>query len=178
MTVKVLVNTDGSVDVDRNSLYASKDYQRQVEALKRVVEKRIGCAGPGVSCAYDEYKDFVELDCNPIDFDRNKKMKKNLTITRKIEDDDQEWPSGNASKFVEWFQSLLNDVPEEYRDSARIEITTREKYGDIVSVIRLTYCRPETDKEQSQREELEASLKEATKKESWHCSKPCKINME
>lgn len=164
MTVKVLVNTDGSVDVDRNSLYASKDYQKQVEALKRIVEKRVGYAGPSTSSTYDEYKDFVELDCNPIDFDRNKKMKKNLTVMRKFRKDDNEWPSESPLGFIEWFQDLLKDIPEEYRASARIEITSEEQYGDSVSVIILTYSRPETDKEQSRREELAASLAEARKK--------------
>ena len=164
MVVKVLVNTDGSVDVDRDSLYASKDYKRQVEALKRVVEKRLGYAGPSVIHTYDEYKDFVELDCNPIDFDRSKKMKKNLIIMRKIEKCNRDWPSENAFEFIEWLQNLLKDIPEESRDSASIEITSEEQYGDSVSVIILTYSRPETDKEQSQREELVASLAEATKK--------------
>ena len=42
--VKVTVSTSGAVEVDRQSLHASKAYQAQVEALEKIVAKGIGKA--------------------------------------------------------------------------------------------------------------------------------------
>ena len=53
--VKVTVSTSGGVEVDRQSLYASRAYQEQVEALKRIVAEGIGKApSPQMNCSTDK----------------------------------------------------------------------------------------------------------------------------
>jgi len=42
--VKVTVRTSGAVEVDRESLYASKPYPAQIRALERIVAKGVGRA--------------------------------------------------------------------------------------------------------------------------------------
>jgi hypothetical protein len=42
--VKVTVSTSGAVEVDRESLHASKAYQAQIRALERIVAKGVGRA--------------------------------------------------------------------------------------------------------------------------------------
>jgi hypothetical protein len=42
--VKVTMSTSGAVEVDRESLHASKAYQAQIRALERIVAKGVGRA--------------------------------------------------------------------------------------------------------------------------------------
>ena len=42
--VKVTVRTSGAVEVDRESLYASKPYPAQIRALERILAKGVGRA--------------------------------------------------------------------------------------------------------------------------------------
>ena len=60
------------------------------------------------------------------------------------------WPT-NALEFLEWFSEKVSSVPEEYRTTATIRITSDY---DIVEMI-LEYTRSETDAEEAFRTTLE-----------------------
>jgi hypothetical protein len=67
---------------------------------------------------------------------------------------DKNWPSAKPDEFFKWFQDKLALVPEEYRESARIEIdstTGGENDGSSNPEINISYLRPETDLEMESR---------------------------
>lgn len=49
--------------------------------------------------------------------------------------------------FIEWMQDKLAEIPEEYRQSAKIEVKDYNEWDCAEYVIR--YTRPETDEAQS-----------------------------
>ena len=57
-----------------------------------------------------------------------------------------DWPPSNAAGFIAWLQAKLMLVPEEYRESAGLEIEPAE-VGDSDLCIRLYWDRPQTEEE-------------------------------
>jgi hypothetical protein len=63
----------------------------------------------------------------------------------------KDWPSDNAFEFIEWFNEKISSIPEEFRESATIDILPG--YGDCpVTSIEIYYKRPETEDEIKERE--------------------------
>lgn len=58
-----------------------------------------------------------------------------------------------AGEFWKWLTSLLEELPEQFRDSAIIEFGAKNDYGDLTPTLTVSYRRPETDEEERQREE-------------------------
>lgn len=69
--------------------------------------------------------------------------------------DERKWPPTNALACIGWFQSMLAQVPAEYRDKAVVEISGHESYGDGYARIEMYFDRPETDEEMAARIEHE-----------------------
>lgn len=67
-----------------------------------------------------------------------------------------DWPPVQAADFVAWFQGHVNGIPEQYRDTARIEIDSTSGWEDShYARIEISYKRPETDEELSARRATE-----------------------
>lgn len=69
---------------------------------------------------------------------------------------DGSWPSPEyESKLVDviaWFETILETIPEEYRDVARCRIDSASGYeGSHYGHIEIEYYRPETDAEMARR---------------------------
>jgi hypothetical protein len=65
-----------------------------------------------------------------------------------------DWPPEAAAGFVAWFQELLADIPDEWRQSARIELGSMGGYeGDHSPTIEVTFDRLETPDEIAERQE-------------------------
>ena len=80
-------------------------------------------------------------------------MKQTIIVT--VFDKEQyegEWPPTDAAGALAWFSSKVNDVPEKFRGSAKIEIEGTTSYDCAYARIQITYERPEIDAEESARE--------------------------
>lgn len=88
------------------------------------------------------------------------KRNKRILISKKLGQYDNDWPPEDAVGALAWFQAKLDEVPQESRRTARIEIDHEEYFGTNKATIVITYMRPETDEEQSQREKEEALMVE------------------
>lgn len=67
---------------------------------------------------------------------------------------DGDWPPEDAVGFMAWFQGHLTLMPGEYRNTARIELTSNSGYEDSHYVeIDISYTRPETPEEIAERQE-------------------------
>ncbi len=65
-----------------------------------------------------------------------------------IERYDDGWPSRNLVEFVKWATNVLDQVPDEYKDTATIDIESRSGYeNDHLPAIEISYSRPLTDVE-------------------------------
>ncbi len=78
------------------------------------------------------------------------------TLVRVVTFSDEEWspdfPPDNLNKFSKWFEQQVNKVPLEYRDSARIYITSVSGYEDDHNAeVEIIYRRPETEEETTER---------------------------
>lgn len=61
---------------------------------------------------------------------------------------DPGFPPGRLLEFAAWLQAIINEIPEECRESAEIEIDSTSSYYDShYAQVQVTYRRPETDKE-------------------------------
>lgn len=83
---------------------------------------------------------------------------------------DGDWPPEDAPGFLAWFQDYIDSVPDERRDTLRIELSSESGYeGSHYASIEISYTRPETPEEvfirlakrtelvaQNEREELAA----------------------
>ena len=87
-------------------------------------------------------------------------MKQQKTISKKVNQDDGDWPPEDAAGAVAWFQAKIFDVPAEFRSGARIDIDSEESYGSSEATIEFSYARPETDDEEVQREQQAATRAE------------------
>lgn len=66
------------------------------------------------------------------------------------------WPPENAEGFLAWFAEKIASVPEEYRASATVEISSRSGYdGDTSACLSIQYLRPETPQEEQARQQAE-----------------------
>jgi len=84
-------------------------------------------------------------------------MKREKLISKTIEQYDGEWPPEDAAGFMAWFQKRLDDVPPEFRSTARIEIDSTDSYGSSKATIEFSYTRMETDEEEAEREQRAAN---------------------
>ena len=67
-------------------------------------------------------------------------------------------------EFIETWQSRVSEIPDEFLDTATVEITTCEDgYGVVLIDIDVVYERPETDEEEVVRERREETLDERNK---------------
>jgi hypothetical protein len=60
----------------------------------------------------------------------------------------RDWPSENAIDFIGWFNEKISLIPEEFRDSATIDISSPYEYVSI----EIYYKRPETKEDIKNRE--------------------------
>ena len=61
---------------------------------------------------------------------------------------DPDFPPSDLAGFIAWAEGLLDDIPEEYRATATVEIGSVGSYYDShYANIEVTYRRPETDEE-------------------------------
>ena len=58
-----------------------------------------------------------------------------------------------ASKFLEFWESKLSMVPEEFKDFAYIEIRSTEEFGCSGISAKVTYTRPKTDEDRAREKE-------------------------
>lgn len=71
-----------------------------------------------------------------------------------------DFPPTNLQEFVLFFAEILKNIPDEYKDSAEIEVSTKGYYGESsYAVIKVSYERPETEEEKKEREKREQSQK-------------------
>jgi hypothetical protein len=92
-------------------------------------------------------------------------MRKQIRITIFDQEQyDSEWPPTDAKKCIEWFTKKLESIEAEYRETAKIEITSFNSYGDSrYSRIVIYYDRFETDREIEIREAEELRHQERRK---------------
>ena len=83
-------------------------------------------------------------------------MKNNVTVTVfDKEQYDGEWPPENAAECLAWFAEKIDGIPEEFRDTAKVEISSASGYeGSSYGHIEISYTRQETDEEEQKRETL------------------------
>lgn len=60
-------------------------------------------------------------------------------------------PPTNLADFVEWARHRLNEIPEEHRNAARIEIDSTISYDQSLATVEISYRRRPTQEEISQR---------------------------
>lgn len=96
-------------------------------------------------------------------------MSENQRLKRVVvygsDDDKDNWPV-KLKDFIAHWQTYLDKVPEEYRDSVKIEFGGKDFYGSIEINVEIYYTRPMTQEEilqetlKLQREmELEKAIK-------------------
>lgn len=91
-----------------------------------------------------------------------KKQETRITVFKQERYDGQ-WPPEHGNSFIAWFQAKLNEIPEEHRGNARIELDSQSGYeGSHYASIEITYRRMETEEEAKSREaEEERSRQDA-----------------
>lgn len=92
-------------------------------------------------------------------------MKQAKHISKTVEKYDGDWPPEDAAGALAWFQAKLDDVPQEFRGTARIGIDATESYGSAYATIEISYTRPETDDEEAERERQAAARADRTRAE-------------
>jgi len=71
-----------------------------------------------------------------------------------------DFPPTNLQEFVLFFNEMLRNIPEQYKDSAEIEVSSEGYYGESpYAAIKVSYERPETEEEKKEREKRERSQK-------------------
>ena len=84
-------------------------------------------------------------------------MKKIITVT--VFDKEQyngEWPPEDAAGAIAWLSEKVGSIPEAFRSTAKIEFNSVGGYeGSHCAQIEITYTRPETDEEESDRIQAE-----------------------
>ena len=92
-------------------------------------------------------------------------MKLNKTITKSVEQYDGDWPPNDAAGFLAWVQAKIDDVPQEHRNTLRIELDSTSRYDSAYATIEFSYERPETDEEEAEREGRFAAQQERRRAE-------------
>ena len=80
-------------------------------------------------------------------------MKEKVKVSTICDKEMWDIPS-NLKDFMEYWQDLFNEVPEQYRDSAKVEMEAKESYGSAAIECTIYYEREETDEEEMKRELL------------------------
>ena len=62
-----------------------------------------------------------------------------------------DWPPESLIETVAWFQSKLEEVPEERRHKVTCTIGSDSEWDSSYSTIKISYYRPETPEEEEQR---------------------------
>ena len=76
---------------------------------------------------------------------------------------DDNWPPCGLMEFSEWLQAQIATIPEEFRETAAIEVDSEDGYeGSHYASISIVYWRPMTDDE---RAELARKEEEGRKQE-------------
>lgn len=79
----------------------------------------------------------------------------------KKEQYDGDWPEENAFQFLTWFEEKINSIPEEFRETAKVELEPVSGYdGGSYASIEIYYYRPETEEETKVRESKEKNRAE------------------
>ncbi len=89
-------------------------------------------------------------------------MKQKKIVRKTFEQYSGDWPKLDASSFMTWFQSKIEDVPEESRDSLTINI---DRSDSVYTTIEFVYTRTETDAEEAMREQSALSREELMRKQ-------------
>lgn len=90
-------------------------------------------------------------------------MKKQITVKIYDRDDSLQDPPKNLAEYIGWLQAKLEEIPEEFRASARTEIYGDSSYGGGVLCYTIEYDRPETDEEEAARENADRVKAEAVR---------------
>lgn len=88
-------------------------------------------------------------------------MKQIVRVTTlSLKDFDDDWPPADALGALAWWGQKINEVPEEQRMTAQVEIDSEPGYGDLhYARITISYYRLETDEEEARRVSVEQSQK-------------------
>lgn len=60
-------------------------------------------------------------------------------------------PPEDAAGFIAFLQARLDEIPDEFRPTAKIELGTNSSFGDYYGSLEMTYTRPETADEIAER---------------------------
>lgn len=60
---------------------------------------------------------------------------------------DKDFPPENVVAFLEWTNSIISKIPEEYWEDSHIEFIGDESYGDPCTSVEVFYYRPLTKEE-------------------------------
>jgi len=87
-------------------------------------------------------------------------MKNKIYVTAFDEDKNYDLPT-KPDELIAFFQEKIALVPEEYKDTAEIEIEAESIFDNYTALnIKITYRRPESDEEEKKRLEREKAQKE------------------
>ena len=88
---------------------------------------------------------------------------------------DGKWMPDNLADAVAWLQAFLDQVPAEYRHTAKIEIDSVGSYEDShYANIEISYQRPPTDEEKQARlakEHQRNDARQAERRQQYECLK-------
>jgi hypothetical protein len=65
----------------------------------------------------------------------------------------------NALNAFAWLRGVIDTIPDEYRDTARIEVDSGSEYDVSFASLTISYERPETDAEETMREQERAAYR-------------------
>lgn len=79
---------------------------------------------------------------------------------------DGEWPPEDAAGAIAWLSEKLESIPEAFRSTAKIEFDSVGSYeGSHYARIEITYSRPETDEEETNRMQAEEARQHRQRQE-------------
>jgi len=78
-------------------------------------------------------------------------MKEKVKVSTICDKEMWDIPS-NPKDFMAYWQELFNEVPKQYKDSAKIEMEAIVRYGSATIECTIYYEREETDEEEMKRE--------------------------
>ena len=93
------------------------------------------------------------VEARVINLAMEQKMKEKVKVSTICDKELWVWdiPS-NLKDFMDYWQDLFNEVPEQYREFAKIELDTKDSYGSATIECTIYYEREETDEEEMKRE--------------------------
>lgn len=78
----------------------------------------------------------------------------------------RDWPPDDLVGFIAWFQGKLDEVPEQYRGAARVDLSTDYEDGDCYVDLSIHYYRPETEDETAARLKWEQECRMQVKRDT------------